>query len=727
MFAKKRVAIHGPKPTGLSILRDDAGVPHIQANSINDLNWGIGYSHATDRSTQLQMMRIIGQGRLCELLDDTDDNFGIDKFFRRMNWYRDDDAQLKKLDSKTREWCQALCDGINAGLAAKRISTLKLLGYHPEPWRIQDIFLTFRMTSYLTLAQSQAEVERLFIELAQSGVSSEKLAALFPIDLDNFDRELIEKIQLEERLVPSEVLWQTAAPRTMASNNWVVSGSKTASGAAIMANDPHLEVNRLPNVWYEMVLSCPEHQSMGYGMPGIPGLLIGRTPDISWGATYTFMDTVDSWVEECRDGKYKRGKSWRKFDTRIEHIKRKKHHDEDVTFYDNAHGVLEGDPTQEGYFLSTAWAPSLFGAKSLNASFQLTQASNTKQTMAALGEIESAWNWVIADTAGNIGYQMSGLCPKRKEGWNGFTPAPGWDASYDWQGFEPASNLPNAYNPECGYFVTANQDLNAYSKINTINMPMGDYRARRIEQCIEKSELNSVADMQSIQMDTFSIQADKFLSVLMPLLETDDKHSNHRAYDIFKSWDRHYGEHSFGAPLFENFYSELRKIVFGDQGFGEKAIEHLSQQSGLFIDFYQNFDDCLLNANSLWFEHINQKDAFIKAFEQASALDTSKTWGQVNRFTFTNILFQGKLPAWLGFDSEEVPMIGGRATPHQGQIYESAGRKTSFAPSVRIVADMSENVLHTRIAGGVSDNRFSPWYMSEVKGWLAGTFKTLKP
>ena len=84
------------------------------------------------------------------------------------------------------------------------------------------------------------------------------------------------------------------------------------------------------------------------------------------------------------------------------------------------------------------------------------------------------------------------------------------------------------------------------------------------------------------------------------------------------------------------------------------------------------------------------------------------------------------MPEFFGIDSEEVPMIGGRATPHQGQLYQSAGRQTSFAASVRIAADMSEEILHTRTAGGVSDNPFSPWYMSEIQGWLDGTYKRVK-
>ena len=243
--------IRQPKPPGLTIVRDADGVPHVTADRPAGALWGIGYCHAVDRITQLLMMRILGQGRLCELLSDTAESLQIDQFFRRANWHNNLERQVELLDDETREQCQSYCDGVNSGLAAKKIYVLKLMGYRPDPWSIADSILIMRMTGYLTLAQSQTEVERFFVELVQAGVDPELLAELFPIDPATLDRDLINSITLGERIVPCEILWNQALPRMMASNNWVVAGSKTASGAAIMANDPHLEINRLPNVWYE--------------------------------------------------------------------------------------------------------------------------------------------------------------------------------------------------------------------------------------------------------------------------------------------------------------------------------------------------------------------------------------------------------------------------------------------------------------------------------------------
>jgi len=729
MFNKNSFSISGPKPEGLKISRDNEGVPHIEAADMKGAMWGSGYAHAVDRGTQLMMMRVLGKGRLCELLSDTDESLKIDRFFRRANWHRNLDEEVAKLDKKSLALCQSYCDGVNAGVASKKIYALKLMGYQPETWTIQDSILVSRMAGYLTLSQSQAEVERFFIELVQLGVTTEKLAELFPIDVTKFDRNLIESIELQEKIVPNEVIWNQALPRMMASNNWVVSGEKTKSGKPIMANDPHLEVNRLPNVWCEQSLKWSGHSISGMGMPGLPGVVIGRTKHLAWGATYTFMDTVDSWVEDCNDGKYRLGDTWRDFTERQEVIKRKKHTDDKITFYENHHGVLEGDPKQTGRYLTTKWVADSSGARSLMASLKMATTLKANQAMEHLGSIESAWNWVISDSSGNIAYQMSGLMPKRHPEWNGFTPAPGWDESYDWKGIVNYKDLPNCLNPEGGYIVTANQDLNYLGKENPINMPMGNYRAKRIEEVLAEGGQHDVESTKSLQFDVHSNQAQLFLDTLLPMLE--ERNENSDAFKLLKGWDCGYGFESKGAPLFELFYEALRVEVFGgssvdEEGLGENVVKHLTDQTGVFIDFYQNFDLVILNEHSMWYENKTQKQAFIAAFETAKAAHKNVSWKSINTITFTNMLFQGRLPEFMGFDSKSIPLLGGRATPHQGQIYCSVGRKTSFSPSVRLIADMNESVLHTCLAGGPSDNRFSRWYKSGLQKWIEGDYKTLK-
>jgi len=280
--------------------------------------------------------------------------------------------------------------------------------------------------------------------------------------------------------------------------------------------------------------------------------------------------------------------------------------------------------------------------------------------------------------------------------------------------------------------VTANQDLNHLGEASPINMPMGDYRAKRIEQVLSESDQHDVQSSQALQMDVYSRQAELFLGILLPLLEKQGEHSE--LYERLKNWDCHYDIESLGAPVFEMFYQQLRQEVFGSQenGLGEEVVKHLTEESGLFIDFYQNFDRILLNEQSKWYQSHNRDEFYLKAFAKlkedcANRKDPQdRRWKDINSISLNNILFQGKLPKFLGFDTGKVPLRGGRATPHQGQIYQSAGRQTSFAPSVRLVAQMNEDSLYTCLAGGPSDSRFSPWYTSGLQDWVEGVYKVLR-
>jgi penicillin amidase len=714
----KQIRIRGGEPPGLSLLRDEHGVPHIVARDLGAAHWGMGYCHALDRGVQLYLMRVLGQGRASECLESSDEMLEVDRFFRRMNWAGHLEAELAKLDDEGRRLLQAYCDGVNAHLAHKRPWEFKLVGYRPEPWRIEDTLLLSRMTGYLTLAQSQAEMERLLVELVQKGVDDAKLEALFPGLLGGLDRELLGKVRLQDRVVPDRLKWLSAVPRMMASNNWVVAASRSATGHALLANDPHLEVNRLPAIWVEQVIELPDRTFLCANMPGLPAPLIGRTADLAWGATYTFMDAVDSWVEDCRDGKYRRGEDgWEPFTVREEVIRRKRGEPVTLRFYENQHGVLDGDPHVPGYYLCTRWAPSRSGGDSLLGVKDLWAARTVEEGMAALGRIETSWNWVLADSRGHIGYQMSGLMPRRHPDASGFVPLPGWRPEFDWQGMVPIAQLPRSLNPPEGILVTANQDLNHLGQARPINLPMGDYRARRILSELSARERIGWEDCARLQLDTYSLQAEEFLEVFGPLLPDDG------IGGLLKAWDRHYDLDSRGAVAFEALYGALCRELLVPT-LGSEVVEHLLGATGVFIDFYQNLDRLILAESSPWHGGRDRAGLLEGALARIPG-ELKGTWGEHNRLWMRHLLFGGKLPRFLGFDRGPVPLPGGRATPHQGQIYVSAGRQTSFAPSIRIIADMGEDFLRTCLAGGPRDRRFSRHYASDMPSWRAGRYKKL--
>ncbi len=695
--------------------RDEHGIPQIAANDIDGLYWGMGYCHAMDRGLQMLIMRILGQGRAAELLAGSDEMVEVDRFFRRMNWNSGVADEAEKLSIEASAACSAYCEGVNARFAKATPWELKLVGVRPDPWTVADSLVLARMTGFLTLAQSQGEVERFFVEMVKAGVSDAHLEALFPGCTRGLDRAVVEKVQLTERIVPESVKWAAAASRMMASNNWCISGSRTASGAAMLANDPHLETNRLPNIWAEQSFRWPGGYALLMTMPGLPAPLVGRNAHLSWGATYTFMDAIDSWVEHCREGKYRRSDSWFDFDRRVETIHRKKGDPIIETFWENQHGVLDGDPNVGGYLLATRWSGSLGGAHSINSLLAMWTARTVAEGMAAFAPVESSFNWIFADGVGDIGYQMSGLMPKRLGDWSGFAPRPGWEGRFDWAGFVDPRLLPRVHNPESGIVVTANQDLNYLGEVDPINAPMGDYRARRIEQLLSARDDHDVDSFRAIQLDTYSIQAAEFMEILEPLLRAGP------IADALRTWDYRYDLDSTGATAFEIFYGALLVEMFGP-GCGAPVVEHLLDATGIFIDFYQNFDRVLCAESSPWLGERARDEVWRAALERVAAR-VPEPWGERNRISLTNIFFGGKLPSFLGFDPGPIPIRGGRATPHQGQIYRAGDRLTSFAPSLRLVADMSTDVLHTAMCGGPSDRRFSKWYKSGVRGWLAGELK----
>ena len=703
----------------VQIWRDENGIPHVESDNVTDLFYGQGRVHATDRGMQILLMRILGKGRVAEILDPSNDSVEVDKFFRKMNWNGNVKKQVNQLEQSEKKYLQSYCDGINEIFAKKVPWEFKLMGYKPEKWIPEDSIMISRMIGYLTLAQSQSEMERLFVELVQADISKEKLEELFPNILDELDIDLLKKVTLNERIVPSK-LWGKAIPRMMASNNWVISGSKTASGRPIVANDPHLEVNRLPNVWCEIVLKSKDKFLLGGSMPGFPGVLTGRNNNVTWGVTYAFIDAVDSWVEQCKEGKYLREEKWIDFVQRKETIKCKKKKDIEVIYYENNHGVLDGNPNQEGYYLTTKWAAAESGATTLTSVLKMWDCKTVEEGMNIFGKTETGWSFVFADSNDDIGFQMSGNVPKRRDGISGFIPLPGWKKENDWQGFLDIKELPRCINPEQGFFATANHDLNYLGTANPINMPMGSYRVDRINSILENGNEHTIDDTFKMHFDVYSLQAEYFMEIIKPLLPDTEQGQ------ILTDWDLKYTLDSKGAFLFEEIYKELYKKVFGKNGFNETVIDFLENETGTFIDFYDNFDKILLSEKSLWFGDKSREELYKEVIKKA--LDVNpKPWGKVHKFTMTNILLGEKTPNFLGFNKGPIEAIGSRATIHQGQIYRSAGRTTTFLPSYRTVSEIGNSDFHSVLAGGPSDRRFSKWYSSDLKKWITGKYKIISP
>ncbi len=709
----------------IHIARDEFGIPHVRASYDTDLLRGLGYCHAVDRGIAMRVTKAVGWGRTTEWLADTDELYAVDVAMRRVALFGDLEQELERVPPTQRLLLDAYVDGVNRGFTASGLPwELRIAGFVDTPWTAADCLLLMRLIAWVGLAQSQGEMERLLVEMVQAGVPRGHLDALFGGQLEDLDTWLLRRVKLGERVIPQGVRWPAAVPTAIASNNWVIAGSKTASGKPILANDPHLDVARLPAVWYETVLEGPDVRALGATMPGIPAILVGRNDDIAWGVTYAFMDGVDSWVEDCKEGAYRRvdngRERWLSFRVREEIIRRRKRGPQTLRIHDNPHGVLDGDPNEPGMYLATRWAPGeKTGAASLTIMLSMLRAREAPAAMRLLGHLETAWSWVVADTDGHIGVQRAGRLPGRPAGRSGLVPLAGWDPHSDWQGVVPADRLPWTLDPPEGYFATANNDLNAYGKSRPINLAMGPWRAERIAEALAARDDWTVDAVRELQLDLQSLHAEAYLRILRDVLPDTP------GGRVLQTWDGAYAPESRAPSWFERFWRGLLREVFSSY-LGEAVLEHLLGETAIVADFYDCFDRVLLDPKSPWFGDRSQREVFREVAARTLVGDV-RTWGEENRITMRHLVLGGKLPGILGFDHGPITLPGGRATVRQGQVFRSGGRDTCFGPSVRFVVDLAEEGAHTALPGGPSDRRFSKHYLSDVERWKKGTLKHVRP
>jgi penicillin amidase len=714
----------------IGIARTEDGVVKLWADDDLGLARGLGFAHAQDRLVQMMVVRLVGQGRLCECLADDDETLEIDIFMREMGLSRYAKVEALNAAAEGRSLGEAYAEGVNHWLGTKRRPIeFMLVRYDPAWWTVADTILTIKLMSYVGLAQSQQDMEKFLIQAIRSGVRVENLAKLTAPHLDNLDAattDLIAQLRYVQPLLPRVLRFLGAAPTLMASNNWVVSGSRTGSGNPLQCNDPHLECNRLPAIWYEAIMHTDDDYRIGATMPGVPGLVMGRTRNISFGFTYGFMDMIDYFFEHCHNGAYRRGDSFVPLKTRTETVARKGGEPVKITIRETDLGVLESDPRkpdlENGFYLSRAWSAHRVGAAaSLDALARLPSAASVTDAQRLVREVTISCNWVLADRHGNIGYQQSGLLPDRRH--SGLHPVPAWEERWRWRGLVPSDRLHSLLNPPEGFIATANNDLNPVNGLLVINLPMGSYRVDRIRALLSHSVTCTLEDMQRIQNDLYSLQAERFMSVLRPLLPDTF------AGRLLAGWDCMYDVSSRGATLFETVYHALLAEVFGKGLFGEEAWNATVSSTAILADYYHLFDNVLLGGDPSWFGHEGRDGLISRVLKEVLTdvgLRAIAPWGRQQRIVMKNIFFDGRLPRWIGFDHGPIELPGNRATIVQGGIFTAHDRQTTFTPSWRFVTDLGDDRAFTALAGGPSGRRTSRWYKTDIKRWLSGNYKVLQ-
>jgi len=721
---------------------DQNGVSHLEAHSDNALAFGLGHAHAKERGLQLRIFQLILRGNLSEYFGEKNNSIETDRFMRKLGLFYYARKEETNIDEETKEYLGAYCDGVNDGRSSHYPIELKLLGVPSIKWTIADTLALAKLMGYLGLAQTQQDFEKWIAQSLAQGVPVKFFSSLVQRDLTN---EAIEILELLQRTIfdlsPIVTHPYTAAlPTLKNSNNWVISPKKSQENSALMACDPHLEVNRLPALWFEACLLHKNNNKMGITIPGCPGIIMGRNNDLAFSFTYGFMDTIDYFLEEIKDQKIITDYEQSGLNIRYEIIKVKGAEDQKIYLFESERGILEipqesidsSGQIKNGIYMARAWTGLKTGAAQAIKSIREINNCNSAITACDLAkDIFLSCNWLFTDKGGNIAFQQSGYSPQRSH--SGLLPQRASDKNKRWTKEFCPEKLSQIINPETGFLVTANNDVQTEKNRETINLPVADYRAKRIEDYLKSAEKFSILQFKSLQADLYSYQAKAYMDILRPLIP---KTPSGR---ILESWDLTYNEDSKGAFLFEKFLKILYQEVFG-RVFGVDIWNEIQTNTTIMADYYGLFDRIFLEPQEedfIWFGLEKSTDihqSIGAKFEVAltktlASYPIAKVleWKSINNFVFKHILLGDSVASWLPFNKGPYPLQGSRATVCQGNLYSDRGRQSSYAPSYRMVCAMKEAGIFSVLPGGPSDRFYKKTYTTDISKWLNFQYKTIIP
>lgn len=561
----------------VQIMRDSNAVPHIFAANDPDAYFALGYLHAQDRLWQMDMQRRIGAGRLSELRFLSDLAQPMDRFMRTIGAYRLAQESYQHLSSDVREALDAYAEGVNAWLSRRDMRLppeFHILGYRPEPWRPADSLVWSKLMAF-QLSHNHRE-ELLRVRLADQ-VGAEGLADLLPqandrlvtLANDGIDDEAAMVLPMLRALFDSlPVLGPDRA-----SNAWVLSGEHTASGLPLLVNDPHLGLSA-PILWYLARIQTPAMSIAGATVPGVPFHLLGHNEWIAWGFTTSGGDVQDLFVERLDPddpAAYLTPTGSEPFTVREEILRPRGVDPIVLTVRETRHGPVLSDINEEmaalagdGHVVSLAFTALIPDDTTPEAIYLLNRARNWDDIQALLPLwIAPQQNVVFADIDGNIGLFTPGRMPIRAGG-DGTVPVPGWTGAYDWIGFVPPEELPQAYNPPDGMLYNANNPVvgTDYPHLfgNGYEEP---YRAIRLAELLTATDRHDVDGSLDILMDTVSVAAREVLPHMLAVRVEDPRHAE--ALGLLRLWDFAMDRDRPEPLIFSMWLRELNRVLFAER------------------------------------------------------------------------------------------------------------------------------------------------------------------
>lgn len=515
----------------VTVRRDSRAIPYIEAQNETDLYFVQGYTTASDRLWQMDLMRRLARGETAEIFGKA--ALEEDKRWRRFGFAGIAEESVNYLSPDLRSALENYAAGVNAYIASLDDSTLpiefKILQYKPRPWTPADSLVIGKILADalsstwrqdILKASLQSLPKEKFDDLARIDTAYDVL--MFGKDEPKagkksaktvvISNDLLAKVEREDA-VRKESLSRVGfyAEDLAASNNWVISGKRTADGKPLLANDPHLQATA-PGIWYLSHLETPTMRVAGVTFPGVPGIVLGHNGDIAWGATNVGPDVQDIYVEIFDEsGRVKTAKGWETSKIRKEELRVRLNPlktDTEIVSMDvvetpNGVVILE----ENGKKYSLKWTARDPKNNDFGAFFLLNRARNWDDFNAALKTYRGAsQNFVFADSKSNIGWHIAGAIPLRRTG-DGSLPYDGTTTDGDWTGMIPYEELPFLYNPPSGFIVTANQRIvgTNYKYPQLIRDFAPPWRARRIFDLLNGQTKATMDFVTNAQRDSYNI------------------------------------------------------------------------------------------------------------------------------------------------------------------------------------------------------------------------------
>ncbi len=734
------------------VVYDDRAVPHIFAPNVLDAYRALGYVVARDRLFQLEVQGRAGGGTLTELVGAR--ALPVDKATRASGMPRSAEQRLAKLDTTGASWrlMRAYVDGVNAYVddlspAAYPIE-YKLLGRSPKHMQPIDVLhLLNRMGS--TLATTSDELTHLE---ASARVGRAAAEALFPVH-----SPIVEPIQPNGQSAPRfdpVTIPGPGAPDTKAlamlgafgphggasllafapersddaigSNNWAVSPARSASGKALLAGDPHLELT-LPSIWYEVHMVVKDSLDVyGVTIPGAPGVVIGFTKSVAWTFTNTGGDVMDYYVEKVNNAdaptSYLLDGAPTPLELRVEQYKSPTG---SVVGTDTLRFTHRGPMRKVGtQWVSVRWTvlESMRVLEGFEAAARARTSDELLDGMAKLYE-SPAQNMLTADTAGTIAIRSTGRYPIRPGDARGDWLHDGSVRASDWVSNWPTSDYPQSFRPAQGYLASANQEpFDPKAQPNYFGADWErPWRAMRINTLLRADSAVTPDAMRRYQSDPGSARADLFVPALLAAASKVSDAKTTKAAALLGEWDRRYTPDNRRAVLFEEMMSQLSKRLW-DEFQTDSAWNPIPNDMMTAV--------LLRDSASVWWDDrrtpaSESRDALLGAV-MASALDSvtakrgdpaSDGW-RWDKVRHANIMHLTQLPA---FSRLEVPVQGGNAT-----LWPSTGNG-HHGPSWRMVVEMSSpRRAWATYPGGQSGHPLSAHYDDRIDGWSRGALDTLR-